>query len=66
MRNDRCKNCQVYHDAINSSEPACCAWLMDNVVLGNKTVDKCPNFQEYRPANDVKSHIDDDNIDTKQ
>lgn len=42
-----CKTCQVHADALKSAEPAACAWYVENVVCGDKSVKSCPN---YKPA----------------
>lgn len=39
--NKKCKNCLIHKQMIESKEPSCCAWYIDNVVLGNKSVDEC-------------------------
>ena len=36
--------CKIYKEAIESKEPACCVWYMDNVILGDKTVRDCPYY----------------------
>ena len=41
----KCNTCKVMADIYNSKDPACCAWFMDNVVLGNKSVDDCPKYK---------------------
>ena len=42
----KCKTCQVHKRVMESEEPACCAWLLDNVVCGDKSVDDCPVYEE--------------------
>ena len=42
----KCKTCQVHKRVMESEEPACCAWLLDNVVCGDKSVDDCAVYEE--------------------
>ena len=37
----KCKTCLIHKQMNESKEPSCCAWYIDNVVLGVKTVDDC-------------------------
>ena len=39
--NEKCKKCLINKQMIENKEPSCCAWYIDNVVLGVKTVDDC-------------------------
>ena len=41
---EKCMKCPVYQKMLESNEPACCAWYIDNIVFGVKTVDDCPNY----------------------
>ena len=34
----KCKNCKLYNEM---PESACCAWYLDNVVFGDKTLEDC-------------------------
>ena len=42
----KCKTCKYNAEAKKSKEPACCAWYIDNVVCGNKTVKDCPVYKK--------------------
>ena len=42
----KCDTCQVHKRVMESEEPACCTWLLDNVVLGDKSVEDCPVYEE--------------------
>lgn len=44
----KCKNCKVFHAVLYEATPSCCAWYLDNVVCGDKTVDDCLNYEEVR------------------
>ena len=44
----RCDTCDVTRRVNESAEPACCAWLMENVVCGNKSVDDCPVYEPMK------------------
>ena len=37
----KCEHCKIYAEMPLNS---CCAWYMDNVVLGHKTADDCPKY----------------------
>ena len=41
----RCKNCQIYANALASPEPAACKWYVDNVICGDKSTKSCPNYK---------------------
>lgn len=48
----RCETCAVMatvreNNARQHDIPACCPWLMDNIICGDKTIDDCT---EYRPV----------------
>ena len=40
----KCNTCKVGKEIEKSTEPACCIWYMDNVVLGDKNVNDCDNI----------------------
>lgn len=42
----KCEKCKIMNELYESKEPACCAWYMDNVVLGNKSVEDCGCYEE--------------------
>ena len=46
--NSKCMNCAIYKKMLEENEPCTCAWFMDNVVFGNKTVHDCDC---YKPIN---------------
>lgn len=46
----RCKSCKIYQTL---PEFACCAWFMDNVVIGDKSVEDCPFFEEADKNEDM-------------
>lgn len=43
----KCETCKVYEEVCKSEVPACCKWFIDNVVIGDHTVDECT---EYEPV----------------
>lgn len=47
----KCKTCEIYKELKECSADACCIWFMDNVVLGDKTIEDCT---EYKPYNTEK------------
>lgn len=50
----KCDTCGVMKRIEESSEPACCVWLMDNVICGDKSVEDCevydPTIEEQNRA----------------
>lgn len=42
----KCNACKIRKEIEKSTEPACCIWYMDNVVLGDKNVNECEIYQE--------------------
>lgn len=42
----KCDSCKIRKEIEKSTEPACCIWYMDNVVLGDKSIDDCEIYQE--------------------
>ena len=44
----KCNTCKIRKEIEKSTEPACCIWYMDNVVLGDKNVNDCEIYQEGR------------------
>ena len=42
----KCNTCKIRKEIEKSTEPACCIWYMDNVVLGDKNVNECEIYQE--------------------
>ena len=42
----KCNTCKIGKEIEKSTEPACCIWYMDNVVLGDKNVNDCEIYQE--------------------
>lgn len=53
----RCDLCKVHESAQNSKEPSCCKWYMDNVVIGDKTIDSCTDFEPIDDCIRVVSNI---------
>lgn len=41
-----CDTCKIHDEVMNSKEPACCVWLMENVICGNKTVKECEVYKQ--------------------
>lgn len=41
----RCGTCAVMKRAQESEEPACCAWFIENVVCGTKSVNDCTEYE---------------------
>jgi len=41
----KCDNCLVVEQMSKSDVPACCAWYLENVVCGDKSVDDCPEWE---------------------
>lgn len=54
----KCDTCGVMKRIEESSEPACCVWLMDNVICGNKTVEDC---EVYEPLKAKEPPIEEQN-----
>ena len=42
----KCDTCKANKRVMESEEPACCVWMLDNVVCGDKSVDECPEYEE--------------------
>lgn len=42
----KCEKCAVNMRALNSNEPAVCAWYLYNVVCGTKNVSECTDYEE--------------------
>ena len=42
----KCDTCKIGKEIEKSTEPACCIWYMDNVVLGDKNVNDCKIYQK--------------------
>ena len=40
----KCDTCKVTKVIRESKEPSCCAWYMDNVVCGDKTINDCEEY----------------------
>lgn len=41
----KCESCQIFKEANESSVPAICAWYLENVVCGFKTVEECDEYE---------------------
>ncbi len=50
----KCDNCKVQTRVNGSKEPACCKWFMDNIVIGDKSVEDCDAY-ERRLLDDTES-----------
>lgn len=50
----KCDSCIVWQMARESNEPACCAWYMENVVCGEKSVDDCDEYEAAVSADDFR------------
>lgn len=46
--NERCKTCDVERRVRESTEPACCVWFLENVVIKGDTVRNCPNYEHIK------------------
>lgn len=44
----KCDGCKVMQDIKKSKKFAACAWYVDNVVCGNKTVKECPVYKKEK------------------
>lgn len=44
----KCDTCEIHRAEKSSKEPAICAWRLENVVCGNKSVDDCPVYMEEK------------------
>ena len=51
----KCETCEVMKRIEASKEPACCVWLMENVVCGNKSVEEC---DAYEPSKECISEME--------
>ena len=47
----KCKTCKIYKELKECSADAYCIWFMDNVVLGDKTIEDCAS---YKPCDKEK------------
>ena len=41
----KCETCEMMKRIVDSKEPACCIWYMDNVVCDDKSVEDCTAYQ---------------------
>ena len=41
---EKCKTCKIFAQMKKSNEPCCCIWFMDNILLGDKTIDDCTEY----------------------
>ena len=48
-----CDICKVEESIRKSNESACCAWHMDNIVIGDKNILDCPVFKPVDSAQKV-------------
>lgn len=48
MAKRKCDSCKVMQKIKKSKEPSACAWYIDNVVCGDKTVKKCPVYKKEK------------------
>ena len=48
----KCDTCKVHKRVMESEAPACCVWLLDNVVCGDKSVEDCPVYEEDKHETD--------------
>ena len=48
----KCETCKIAHEM---PDMVCCAWFMDNVVLGDKTSEDCT---EYVPCDKLKCGVE--------
>lgn len=46
MLKRKCDSCEIMQNIKKSKELVACAWYMDNVVCGNKTVKECPVYKK--------------------
>lgn len=52
-----CDTCKIEMSIRNSNEPACCAWYMDNVVIGGIPVDRCSAYKPIDTMQKVYSKL---------
>lgn len=45
---DKCKTCAVNKRVQESEELVCCAWYLENVVCGDKSVRECSEYEETK------------------
>lgn len=53
----KCETCKIEQSIQESNEPACCAWYMDNVVIGGLSVDRCTVYKPIDTLQKVYSKI---------
>lgn len=41
----KCNTCKVQKMVNESIEPSCCVWFMDHVVIGDESIDQCPDYE---------------------
>lgn len=43
----KCETCAVYKRVlIAGDEPVCCAWYLENVICGEKSVSDCTDYEK--------------------
>jgi hypothetical protein len=52
-----CDTCKVEASIRKSNEPACCAWYLENVVVGGASVNKCPVYKPIESMQVVHSKL---------
>lgn len=41
----KCESCKIFKEENESSGLAICAWYLENVVCGSKTVEECDEYE---------------------
>lgn len=44
----KCDNCAIMAKMNECNEPCVCAWYIDNVVFGVKSIEDCTEFKEKK------------------
>ena len=50
----KCDDCYIRFKVKESKEPAVCCWYMENVVLGNKSVDECKKYRKNKKVKETE------------
>lgn len=44
----KCENCRIWAEMKKCEDLCACAWYVDNVLFGDKTIDECTAFEEVK------------------
>lgn len=55
----KCKTCKVHEEVCKSEVPACCKWFLDNVAIGDKSVEDCTDYEPVEDDDDEREDFED-------